>query len=102
VFYGEEYIRDRYGSPAGAWAHELAAGWYDKGGWLPTGLSLAYNGTGRAEQVVGPRGSPGTVNYNINVSTLPGGERDAGRKIVECIRMYEKGSGDAWRTRGRG
>lgn len=54
VFYGLEYIRDRYGSPSAAWAHETAFGWYDKGGWLPAGLSLAYNGTGRPERVLGP------------------------------------------------
>lgn len=26
------YIRERYGSPAGAWAHEQSAGWYARGG----------------------------------------------------------------------
>lgn len=28
IKYGLEYIRDRYGSPAGAWAHEQANNWY--------------------------------------------------------------------------
>ena len=27
------YIRDRYGSPNAAWAHEVSAGWYDRGSW---------------------------------------------------------------------
>ena len=49
------YIRQRYGTPVSAWAHELGYGWYDKGGWLKPGLSLAYNGTGRPEQVVPAR-----------------------------------------------
>jgi hypothetical protein len=48
-----DYIRGRYGTPAGAWAHELSSHWYDAGGWLPPGLSLAYNGTGRPELVGG-------------------------------------------------
>ncbi len=48
------YIKQRYGNPAGAWAHELSAGWYDNGGKLPTGMTMALNGTGRAEQVLGP------------------------------------------------
>lgn len=28
IKYGIEYIRDRYGSPVMAWAHEQSAGWY--------------------------------------------------------------------------
>ena len=74
---------------------------FDKGGWLKPGLSLAYNGTGRPEQVMpAGRGGGATVTYNINVNTLPGGEREAGRKIVECIRQFESGSGASWRNRG--
>lgn len=52
------YVKARYGDPAGAWAHELAFGWYDQGGPLPPGLSMAYNGTGRAE-VIAPGGGSG-------------------------------------------
>lgn len=47
------YIASRYGDPIAAWAHEQAFGWYDRGGWLPTGLSLAMNTTGRPEMVGG-------------------------------------------------
>jgi hypothetical protein len=28
ILWGLRYIKDRYGSPAAAWAHELATGWY--------------------------------------------------------------------------
>jgi hypothetical protein len=28
ITYGLEYIKDRYGSPEAAWAHESSAGWY--------------------------------------------------------------------------
>lgn len=31
IKWGLEYIADRYGSPAAAWAHEVSAGWYAKG-----------------------------------------------------------------------
>ena len=51
-----DYIRGRYGDPVRAWQWHLSHGWYDKGGWLPPGLSLAYNGTGQPERVIGPRG----------------------------------------------
>lgn len=52
IKWGLGYIRDRYGSPAGAWAHSQRTGWYDEGGWLPPGPSLVYNGTGRPEPVL--------------------------------------------------
>nr|WP_239028778.1 transglycosylase SLT domain-containing protein [Pseudonocardia acidicola] len=48
---GLRYIAQRYGSPAGALAHENAFGWYDSGGLLQPGLTLAFNGTGRPEPV---------------------------------------------------
>lgn len=54
--YGMRYIASRYGSPSAAWAHELSAGWYDGGGWLPKGASVALNGTGRPERIrTGPQ-----------------------------------------------
>src|SRR5262249_7464850 len=37
------YIRSRYGDPINAWAHEMAFGWYDRGGILPPGMTLALN-----------------------------------------------------------
>ena len=46
------YIRSRYGNPLGAWAHELAFGWYDKGGWLPPGASIAFNGSSTPEPIL--------------------------------------------------
>jgi len=55
------YIRSRYGDPIAAWNHELSAGWYDQGGILPPGLTLAFNGTGHNEHVVGPEWIPPTV-----------------------------------------
>lgn len=46
------YIRQRYGDPIAAWQHELAYGWYDQGGVLAPGYTLAYNGTGQNEVVL--------------------------------------------------
>jgi hypothetical protein len=48
---GVNYADSRYGSIANIWP---TRGGYDQGGWLPTGLSLAYNGTGRPERVTAP------------------------------------------------
>jgi SLT domain-containing protein len=64
------YIKGRYGDPIGAEAHEQSAGWYDQGGWLMPGQTLATNGTGKPERVVSPAqekaaaGGPRVVNHN--------------------------------------
>lgn len=53
INWGLGYIRGRYGSPAGAEAHEQRFHWYDSpgGSWMPPGASIAYNGTGRPEHL---------------------------------------------------
>ncbi|HEX5525171.1 MAG TPA: transglycosylase SLT domain-containing protein [Pedococcus sp.] len=51
---GMRYIQQRYKDPAGAWAFWNANHWYDDGGYLPPGLSLAYNGTSHPEPVLTP------------------------------------------------
>lgn len=56
ILWGLGYIKNRYSDPDGAWAHELKFNWYDRGGELQPGLTLAYNGTGQAEMVA-PRQS---------------------------------------------
>jgi len=88
------YIRSAYGSPQNAWAHELSAGWYDKGGYLPPGASIAYNGTGRPERV----GGPSVVNYNVHVAVpASANQAEVGRHVVTAIREFEKRSGSGWR-----
>jgi hypothetical protein len=95
IIWGLEYIKFRYGSPAAAWGHEVAAGWYDQGGWLPPGLSLAYNGTGRPEPVGAARGGN---TYQIIINVPPtANQAEIGRVTVEAIRQYEKRSGTGWR-----
>jgi hypothetical protein len=51
--YMMRYIGRNYDSPANAYRKWLGRSphWYDQGGFLPPGLSLAYNGTGRGEPV---------------------------------------------------
>ncbi|MFI1436336.1 aggregation-promoting factor C-terminal-like domain-containing protein [Streptomyces lydicus] len=55
IKWGMGYIKNRpdYGSPAAAWAKWQARSphWYDSGGYLPEGLSLVANGTGKPEPV---------------------------------------------------
>lgn len=57
IWWGLRYIAGRYGSPAAAEAHEMAVGWYDHGGYLKPGWTMAYNGTGKPEPVGAAIGS---------------------------------------------
>jgi hypothetical protein len=48
---GISYMRDRYGSPNAAGAFWQGHHWYDNGGYLMPGLTMAYNGTGKPERI---------------------------------------------------
>jgi hypothetical protein len=64
---GLKYIQGAYGSPANAYAKWLSRSphWYDDGGWLQPGYTLAYNGTGRAERVLGPDEMSGGLEVRV-------------------------------------
>jgi hypothetical protein len=95
IIWGLQYIAGRYGSPGAAWAHELSHGWYDRGGWLPPGVSVAVNQTGRPERILPPGG--GNM-YTINVNVPPSvNKAEVGRQIVDSIREFERRSGPGWR-----
>lgn len=53
VDWGLAYIASVYGDPGAAYTKWLSREphWYDQGGHLPPGLTLAYNGTGKNEHV---------------------------------------------------
>lgn len=51
-FAAYRYIRDRYGDPLAAMSYWKAHNSYDRGGYLPPGLSTVWNGTGRREAVL--------------------------------------------------
>ena len=57
------YIRSVYGDPIRAWAqyyaHPGGVGYYDRGGWLRPGVTLAVNNTGRPEAVIPGAGLDG-------------------------------------------
>jgi hypothetical protein len=95
INWGLSYIAGRYGSPSAAESHELAFHWYDQGGWLPPGLSLAYNGLGRPERVGGGGGNT-YITLNVNVPRGVNG-RQVGAELVGYIKEFEKGSGSGWR-----
>jgi hypothetical protein len=77
-----DYIQQTYGSPANAYAKWLSRSphWYDQGGWLQPGLTLAMNATGRPERILGPRESSG------NTYIIQAGAVISDRKLAEIIR----------------
>lgn len=91
------YIAQRYGTPEAALAHEISQGWYDNGGWLKPGWTMAYNGTGKPEPVGGPGGI--TVCLEIGSS----GNQGFDAFMLEWIRnnVRIKGGGDVQQAFGR-
>lgn len=83
---GGRYIKARYGDPLGAENHERAYHWFEQGGYLPPGGTLAANGTGRPEMVLPPQmtdtleqinagvqGSGGVGHtHNYHITQMPG------------------------------
>lgn len=94
------YIGGRYGNPVNALAHERAFHWYDDGGVMPPGLSLAYNGTGAPEPLV-PAARAGTVIVNINVTPTPlARPADIGREIARVLAEFKKHGGMVYAPAG--
>jgi murein DD-endopeptidase MepM/ murein hydrolase activator NlpD len=63
---------------------------FDRGGMLPTGLSLVHNGTGKPEPV-GHDLVRGGNTYNIYGATDP-------EAVVRAIQTYERRNGSGWRA----
>jgi cell wall-associated NlpC family hydrolase len=70
ILYGEEYIKQRYGSPAGAWAHETAYNWYGSGtGGAQAGLALVGD---RGPEIVNFSGGEKVANASQTAAMLTG------------------------------
>jgi hypothetical protein len=74
IYAAIHYAAARYGGAAMAGVIGQGHG-YDQGGWLKPGLTLAYNGTGRPEQVIPPGGrGGGTVHVHLENHGVIGSE----------------------------
>jgi hypothetical protein len=91
------YIAQRYGTPQAAWNHEVAYNWYDHGGILKPGVTMAYNGTGQNEYVVGPGG------ISVGLMVDSGGSSPFEAFMLEMIRKFvrTKGGGNVQTAFGR-
>jgi hypothetical protein len=81
------YIRQVYGTPyAIPGLFSGTYGGYDAGGWLPPGLSVAWNGTGTPERILGPEEAGAVNNYYVNVQVGHGTHpAAAAREIADIL-----------------
>lgn len=78
------YIRDRYGNPAGAWAHEQSAGWYQRGG-----LVKRLQGGGFAGKVGGGGAVLDLRSILHDIGTAAAKGKDPGKvrsRVIDRIR----------------
>lgn len=104
IRWGLGYIKQVYGSPASTYAAWLARSphWYDQGGVLPPGITMAVNGTGRDEYVSRTPGGHGGgdtyVTNNVTVTAPPGTHpAQLGKEIARYLSEYERINGSGWR-----
>jgi TP901 family phage tail tape measure protein len=87
IYSSFKYALSRYGSLSNAFNR---AGGYDNGGWLPKGLSLAYNGTGAPERIRNQQqeaslGGGGGLTVVVNVGTALANKNDISDAVVAGI-----------------
>ena len=80
---GAHYAIGRYGSLFAVDPQIRPIG-YDRGGWLPPGLSMAYNGTGRPE----PVGRGGDVHVHFNAPVY-GDKRALAQVVRDAVRKAQ-------------
>lgn len=73
---GLKYISSRYGSPLGAKAFWQAHRWYDQGGDLMPGMTMAYNGTNMVETVLTNGTTRGVIKALENANYTYDGFKD--------------------------
>lgn len=94
IRWGENYINQRYGSPAAAWAHEVAHNWYDIGltaGFVPKGTSMMMNGTGADEHLAVLTNTQWAVLHRLGSPSAMLGGNGGGNTYnitVEGINIY--------------
>lgn len=92
------YIRDRYGTAERAKAFHQSAGYYDRGGLLPPGVTMAINRTGKNEHVLTSEQyharrnrSSVPVTLEIDGHQVTGVLRGIAREEVEDEMAYQAG-----------
>lgn len=97
IYAGLHYALGRYGSISAIDPLVRPRG-YDSGGMLEPGLTLAYNGTGRPERVLGP-GEGGGLTVNVSVNGAVGDRKAVIAWVRQGIREGLRAEGKATAAR---
>ena len=96
---GLKYIAQRYGSPTGAQAFWQKNRWYDEGGLLRPGTTVALNGTGQDEHVLTSR-QAATVDRmitDVKQRHAAGASAKEIREALDGLRLdVDISNGEAW------
>lgn len=76
---GLRYISSKYGSPAAAWAFHQSHNWYDQGGMLEPGMTMAINRSGGPERIL-TRSQ--TANFDKLIQLLENGAGTGGGNVT--------------------
>jgi Phage-related minor tail protein len=99
VDWGINYIAQRYGDPNGAAAFWRSHNWYDQGGILPPGTSLATNATGQNEyvlnaaQMAGRGSNDVTINFTGPIYADRAGIKSIARQVADEIANAQRQNG---------
>ena len=89
---GLAYIAQRYGNPLNAQAFWQANGWYDSGGLLDPGVTVAFNGTGKTEKVLTDEQWSTMARLAASADTSQIDEEKLTRLIAAAVRSALAGS----------
>ena len=89
---GLAYIAQRYGDPLNAQAFWQANGWYDNGGLLDPGMTVAINGTGKTEKVLTDEQWATMARLAASATTSQIDEDELARLIAEAVKSALAGS----------
>ena len=103
IKWGLGYIKGRYGSPSGAWAHELSSGWYDAGG-VASGAGYLPKQVIAPERVLGPSSTRALDEGLRNLGRSPESMRiegvlsidERGRAYISGLARTEVRNNDAY------
>jgi SLT domain-containing protein len=91
------YARNVYGSTLMRGGMGLGSGHgYDTGGWLPTGVTLAYNMTGQPERILSPAemksGAVGGTQYHAHFDGLTGAAIESHVRTAFVLMNMQQGN----------
>ncbi len=89
IAWGLQYIKSRYSNPAGAWAHEVAHNWYDKGTQFVEGDQIAQLHKG---EMVVRAGTAGAMRMNQMSSTTSAAASGGGASVTLAAGAIQIGS----------